>query len=186
MDNLPGLLLIQAGLIFLHAFFAAAEIAVISLNHAKLKKLQESGDRTAGRLLAMAEEPSGFLSTIQIGITLAGFLGSAFAAENFSDPLTHWIYDILGIQVLSPAALNTVSVIFITLILSYFTLIFGELVPKRAAMQKPYEIARFSCRIVAAIAFLAKPVIAFLAFSTNLVLRLLGMKTEAEEASHDD
>ena len=115
----------------------------------------------------MAEEPSGFLSTIQIGITLAGFLGSAFAAENFSDPLTHWIYDILEIQVLSPAALNTVSVIFITLILSYFTLIFGELVPKRAAMQKPYEIARFSCRIVAAIAFLAKPVIAFLAFSTN-------------------
>lgn len=181
MDNLPGLLLIQAGLIFLNAFFAAAEIAVISLNHTKLKKLQESGDRTAGRLLSMAEEPSGFLSTIQIGITLAGFLGSAFAAENFSEPLTHWMYDILGFRILPLAALNTLSVIFITLILSYFTLIFGELVPKRIAMQKPYEVARFSCRIVSAIAFLAKPVITFLAFSTNLVLRLLGMKAEAEE-----
>ncbi len=181
MDNLPGLLLIQAGLIFLNAFFAATEIAVISLNHTKLKKLQESGDRTAGRLLSMAEEPSGFLSTIQIGITLAGFLGSAFAAENFSEPLTHWMYDILGFRILPLAALNTLSVIFITLILSYFTLIFGELVPKRIAMQKPYEVARFSCRIVSAIAFLAKPVITFLAFSTNLVLRLLGMKAEAEE-----
>ena len=86
MDNLPGLLLIQAGLIFLNAFFAAAEIAVISLNHAKLKKLQESGDRTAGRLLAMAEEPSGFLSTIQIGITLAGFWAAPLQPRIFRIP----------------------------------------------------------------------------------------------------
>lgn len=181
MDNLPGLLLIQAGLILLNAFFAATEIAVISLNTAKLKKQQEAGDRMAGRLLKMAEEPAGFLSTIQIGITLAGFLGSAFAADNFSDPLTDWIYTGLGFQALSPAVLNTVSVILITLILSYFTLIFGELVPKRIAMQKSYAVAKFSCSVVTAIAFLARPVIAFLAFSTNLVLRLLGMKTEAEE-----
>ena len=181
MDNLPGLLLIQAGLILLNAFFAATEIAVISLNTAKLKKLQEAGDRMAGRLLKMAEEPAGFLSTIQIGITLAGFLGSAFAADNFSDPLTEWIYSGLGFQTLSPAVLNTVSVILITLILSYFTLIFGELVPKRIAMQKSYAVAKFSCSVVSAIAFMARPVIAFLAFSTNLVLRLLGMKTEAEE-----
>lgn len=181
MGNLPGLLLIQAGLILLNAFFAATEIAVISLNTAKLKKLQEGGDRMAGRLLKMAEEPAGFLSTIQIGITLAGFLGSAFAAENFSEPLTDWIYSGLGFQLLSPSVLNTVSVIIITLILSYFTLIFGELVPKRIAMQKSYEVAKFSCAAVTAIAFLARPIIAFLAFSTNLVLRLLGMKTEAEE-----
>ena len=181
MDNLPGLLLIQAGLILLNAFFAATEIAVISLNTAKLKKQQEAGDRMAGRLLKMAEEPAGFLSTIQIGITLAGFLGSAFAADNFSDPLTEWKYSGLGFQTLSPAVLNTVSVILITLILSYFTLIFGELVPKRIAMQKSYAVAKFSCSVVSAIAFMARPVIAFLAFSTNLVLRLLGMKTEAEE-----
>ena len=181
MDNLHGLLLIQAGLILLNAFFAATEIAVISLNTAKLKKQQEAGDRMAGRLLKMAEEPAGFLSTIQIGITLAGFLGSAFAADNFSDPLTEWIYSGLGFQTLSPAVLNTVSVILITLILSYFTLIFGELVPKRIAMQKSYAVAKFSCSVVSAIAFMARPVIAFLAFSTNLVLRLLGMKTEAEE-----
>ena len=86
MDNLPGLLLIQAGLIFLNAFFAAAEIAVISLNHAKLKKLQESGDRTAGRLLAMAEEPSGFLSTIQIGIPWPVFWAAPLQPRIFRTP----------------------------------------------------------------------------------------------------
>jgi len=129
----------------------------------------------------MAEEPAGFLSTIQIGITLAGFLGSAFAAESFSGVLTAWLYDIVGIRVLSEKALGTVSVVLITVILSYFTLIFGELVPKRIAMQKPYAVARIASRPVAAIAFVMKPVIGFLAVSTNGVLRCLHMETEAKE-----
>ncbi len=181
MGELPQQLLIQAALILLNAFFASAEIAVISLNTAKLKKLQENGDKTAGKLLRLAEQPSGFLSTIQIGITLAGFLGSAFAAENFSDGLTRWICDDLGIAVLPERMVSTVSVIIITIILSYFTLILGELVPKRIAMQKPYEVAKIACGVVTAIAFLMRPVIAFLAFSTNTVLKCLHMKTEAEE-----
>lgn len=181
MGTLAGQLLVQAGLIFLNAFFAATEIAVLSLNTAKLRKLQEGGDKTAARLLKMAEEPSGFLSTIQIGITLAGFLGSAFAAENFSDSLTNWIYNGLSFRVIPMAALDMVSVIIITLILSYFTLILGELVPKRIAMQKPYEVARWSSGVVATVAFVVKPVISFLAFSTNVILKLLGMKTEASE-----
>ncbi len=157
MGELPQQLLIQAALILLNAFFASAEIAVISLNTAKLKKLQENGDKTAGKLLRLAEQPSGFLSTIQIGITLAGFLGSAFAAENFSDGLTRWICDDLGIAVLPERMVSTVSVIIITIILSYFTLILGELVPKRIAMQKPYEVAKIACGVVTAIAFLMRP-----------------------------
>lgn len=181
MGELPQQLMVQAALILLNAFFAATEIAVISLNTAKLRKMQETGDKTAGRLLRMAEEPAGFLSTIQIGITLAGFLGSAFAAENFSDGLTGWIYHGLGFQLLPEQMLDTVSVVIITIILSYFTLIFGELVPKRIAMQKPYEVAKIASGPVAGISFVMRPVIAFLALSTNAMLKLLHMKTEAEE-----
>lgn len=180
MGQIAGQLLVQAILIFLNAFFAATEIAVISLNTTKLRRLQENGDKTAIRLLKMAEEPAGFLSTIQIGITLAGFLGSAFAAENFSDILTDWLYNGLSFQAVPMSVLNTVSVIIITIILSYFTLILGELVPKRIAMQKPYEVAKLASGVVSCVAFVMRPVIAFLAFSTNVILKMMGMKTEAE------
>ena len=181
MNKLPEQLLLQALLIFFNAFFAMTEIALISLSTAKLKKMAEGGDRTAGRLLKMVEEPSGFLSTIQIGITLAGFLGSAFAAENFSEYLVNWIYVDLGVTVLPVSVLNTLSVIVITIILSYFTLIFGELVPKRIAMQKPMEVARISCPVVSFVAVVMKPVVWFLSVSTNLVLKALRLKTESEE-----
>ena len=181
MDSIPQQLLVQVILILLNALFAATEIAVLSLNGTKLKKLKEKGDKTADKLLKLVEEPSGFLSTIQIGITLAGFLGSAFAAEGFSDPLVHWLYDDLGFTTFSLGTLNTLAVIVITIILSYFTLIFGELVPKRIAMQKSYEVAKLSCGIVRAVAFVMRPVVAFLSFSTNAILRLLHLKTEAEE-----
>ena len=145
MDSIPRQLLLQVVLILINAFFAATEIAVISLNGTKLEKKIEEGDHTAEKLLKLVEEPSGFLSTIQIGITLAGFLGSAFAAENFSGLLADWLWNDLGFQVLPLYVLNTVSLILITIILSYFTLVFGELVPKRIAMQKPYEVAKLSC-----------------------------------------
>lgn len=181
MDSIPQQLLVQVILILLNALFAATEIAVLSLNGTKLKKLKEKGDKTADKLLKLVEEPSGFLSTIQIGITLAGFLGSAFAAEGFSDPLVHWLYDDLGFTTFSLGTLNTLAVIVITIILSYFTLIFGELVPKRIAMQKSYEVAKLSCGIVRTVAFVMRPVVAFLSFSTNAILRLLHLKTEAEE-----
>ena len=181
MGELPQQLLIQVILILLNAFFAATEIAVISLNTAKLKKQQEAGDKMAGKLLKMAEEPSDFLSTIQIGITLAGFLGSAFAADNFSDGLTKLICEDLGVTMVPERAVATASLVIITIILSYFTLIFGELVPKRIAMQKSYEVAKIACGVVTAVAFVMRPVIAFLAFSTNLVLKCLHMKVEAEE-----
>lgn len=183
MDTIPQQILLQLILIFLNAFFAATEIAVISLNGAKLRKEAEEGNKKSTRLLKMVEEPSGFLSTIQIGITLAGFLGSAFAADNFSGYLVNWVYDDLGYRGMSQETLNTISVIVITIILSYVTLILGELVPKRIAMQKPYEIAKFTSGVVSAVATVMKPVIIFLSLSTNAVLKLLRMKTETEEES---
>ena len=181
MSSIPQQLLIQALLIALNAFFAATEMAVVSLNATKLRKMVEDGDTKAEKLLKLVENPSGFLSTIQIGITLAGFLGSAFAADAFSEYLVTWIYDDLGFTALPLSVLNTLSVIVITVILSYFTLIFGELVPKRIALQKPLEMAKFSCGVVSGLASIMRPVIWFLSFSTNTVLKLLRLKTEAEE-----
>lgn len=181
MSSIARQLLIQAILIALNAFFAATEIAVVSLNATKLRKMAEEGDTKAVKLLKLVENPSGFLSTIQIGITLAGFLGSAFAADAFSDSLVTWVYEGLGFTALPLNVLNTLSVIVITLILSYFTLIFGELVPKRVAMQKSLEMAKFSCGVVSALASIMRPVIWFLSFSTNTVLKLLRLKVEAEE-----
>ncbi len=174
-------LLLQAVLIFFNAFFAMTEIAVISLNPAKLRRMAEEGDGKAARLLKMVETPAGFLSTIQIGITLAGFLGSAFAADSFSEYLVNWVYEDLGFTALPPAVLDALAVVVITIILSYFTLILGELVPKRVAMQKPMQVARFTCGVVYGLSVVMRPVIWFLSVSTNAVLRLLHMKTEAEE-----
>src|SRR5699024_841150 len=144
MDSIPSQLLLQIILILLNAFFAATEIAVLSLNKTQLEKKDEGGEKTAKRLLILLQEPSGFLSTIQIGITLAGFLGSAFAADNFSEYLVQWVSQDLGITSIPLNVLDTLSVIVITIILSYFTLILGELVPKRIAMQKPYEVSKIS------------------------------------------
>lgn len=174
-------LLLQAFLILLNAFFAMTEIAVVSLNTAKLRKLEEDGDKAAPRLIRLVEEPTAFLSTIQVGITLAGFLGSAFAADSFASMLVNWIYNDLAFKSISINVLNTLSVVVITIILSYFTLVFGELVPKRIAMQRPMEVARLSSRVVAALSVVMRPVIWFLSFSTNAVLRLLRMKVENEE-----
>lgn len=179
--DIPLQLLLQVVLILLNAFFASAEIAIISLNKTKLEKLSEEGDRSAKRLLKLTEAPANFLSTIQIGITLAGFLGSAFAADNFASLLANWVYNDLKWQAISYSVINTFSVILITIILSYFTLVFGELVPKRIAMQKPYKVAKFASKIISAIAIIMKPVIWFLSFSTNLILKIFRYKTEAEE-----
>ena len=179
MQTIVFQLLVQVILILINAFFAATEIAVISLNANKLRKLEEEGDKMAPKLLHMVEDSSSFLSTIQIAITLSGFLGAAFAGDAFAEYLTTWLLS-LGVGI--PASvLNTISLVVVTVILSYFTLIFGELVPKRIAMQKSMEMARLSCRVVTAIATIAKPVVKLLALSTNGMLRLLRMKVDVEE-----
>lgn len=176
-----GLLLIQIVLIMVNAFFAAAEIAIISLSENKLRKQAEDGDKKAGVMLKMVLSPSGFLSTIQIAITLAGFLGSAFAADNFSDMIVAWLVDDLHFAILPRATLNTISVVIITLILSFFTLVFGELVPKRIAMKKTEVVARFVAGPVHVMSKVFRPVIFVLSKSVNGVLRLFKIDPKADE-----
>ncbi len=127
-------IILQIILIALNAFFAATEIAVISLNEKKVRALAEDGNKKAVKMLKIIEEPTKFLSTIQIGITLAGFLGSAFAADNFAERLSAVIANTFNLSADNTKIVNTVAVVVITLILSYFTLIFGESVPNRIAM----------------------------------------------------
>ena len=148
-------------------------MAVVSLNTAKLHKLEEEGNPHAVKLLKLVADPSGFLSTIQIGITLAGYLGSALASENFAGYFVHWIYYDLHFTLWPENVLTGIAIVLITMILAFFTLIFGELVPKRIAMQKSFEWSKAAYGVVSGIAFLMRPVIALLSLSTNLVLRLL-------------
>lgn len=174
-------LLLQLILILLNAFFAATEIAVISLNEKKVKSKAEDGDKKAAKMLRMIEEPTKFLSTIQIGITLAGFLGSAFAADNFAERLSGVLINVLDIPSSYINVVNTASVIIITLILSFFTLVLGELVPKRVAMKYKEKLAEYVCGFISAIAVILRPIIWLLTVSTNGVLRLFGINPNEKE-----
>lgn len=178
-SSLIFLLLLQAVLIFLNAVFASAEIAVLSINETKLERMAQEGNNRAKRLFRLTREPARFLATIQVAITLSGFLGSAFAADNFSEPLVDWILS-LGVNI-PRATLDAAAVIVITLVLSYFTLIFGELVPKRIAMKKPEQLAMGISGLVSGISVVFKPIVSFLSISTNLVLRLCGIDPNEEE-----
>ncbi|MBR3794631.1 MAG: HlyC/CorC family transporter [Clostridia bacterium] len=167
------LLLFQVFLIALNAIFACAEIAVLSINETKLERMAEQGDKRAKRLFRLTREPAKFLATIQVAITLSGFLGSAFAAENFSEPLVEWVVS-LGVTI-PRATLDAIAVVLITLILSYFTLIFGELVPKRVAMKRAEQLGLSISGLISGISVMFKPIVWFLSVSTNAVLRLLGI-----------
>lgn len=172
-DGLPGQLLLQAVLILLNAIFASAEIAVISLNDIALKQSADLGNKKAVRLVKLTEQPSRFLATIQIGITMAGFLGSAFAADNFSDYLVNLAVN-AGVG-LSPKVLNTISVIVITLLLAFITLVLGELVPKRIAMKKSETLAMALSGFIYFISKIAGPIVSLLTSTTNVLLRLFGI-----------
>lgn len=174
-------LLLQLILILINAFFAATEIAVISLNEKKVKARAEDGDKKAGKMLKMIEDPTQFLSTIQVGITLAGFLGSAFAADNFAERLTGFIVKTFNVSATQVDLIETVSVVVITLILSYFTLVLGELVPKRVAQQHKEKLAEIVCGLISGLSAILKPIIWFLTVSTNGVLRLFGVDPHAKE-----
>ena len=184
---LPQILLLVI-LILLNAFFAASEMALVSLSEGKMRKLAEEGDKKAAKLLKLIQQPDNFLSTIQIGITLAGFLASAFAADSFAERLVRWLVDDCGVTQLPESTLNAISVVVITLILSYFTLVIGELVPKRLALKKAEGVARATCGVVSALSGLFRPLIWLLSKSTNAVLRLLGIdpKEVEEEVSEDE
>lgn len=184
MDTVIWQLLLQLILIALNAIFACAEIAVISINDIKLQQLEAQGDKRAGRLLKLTEQPAKFLATIQVAITLSGFLGSAFAADNFSDLLVKLL---LRLNVPIPeATLDSISVIVITLILSFLTLVLGELVPKRIAMQKAEKLGLAMANMISFFAKLFAPIVWLLTASTNGVLRLFGIDPNAEEEENSE
>lgn len=178
-NSIIFMILLQIVLIALNAVFACAEIAVISMNDNKLAKMAADGDKRAIRLAHLTSQPARFLATIQVAITLSGFLGSAFAAENFSGVLVDWLIG-LGIPI-PESVLDSIAVVFITIILSYFTLVFGELVPKQVAMRKAEPLALAMSGLISTIAKIFAPIVSFLTFSTNSILRLLGIDPDAEE-----
>lgn len=165
-------------LITLNAFFASAEMAFVSLNDAKIEKEAKGGNKKAKQIHKMLQEPSKFLATIQIGITLAGFLSSAFASESFADELAPILNNLIPIGL---ATWNTISIVLITIILSYFTLVFGELVPKRFAMKNCEKVAYASVGVIKAISLVTAPFVRFLTFSTNFVSKLFGVSAQDEE-----
>ena len=187
-SNIFLMILLQILLIALNAVFAAAEIAVLSVNENKLNKLAEDGNRRARRLLKLTKQPAKFLATIQVAITLAGFLGSAFAADNFAGPIVNALMKKGADAYVSESTMNTIAVVVITLILSYVTLIFGELVPKRVAMRKSESLALGISGMLRAVGALFAPLVWLLTKSTNGVLRLMGIDpTQADEqASEED
>lgn len=173
-DPLLWPILLQIVLIALNAVFACAEIAVISVNDTKLEKLAET-DKRARTLAKLTVVPAKFLATIQVAITLSGFLGSAFAADNFAPYL---------VEALKSVGINmhpSVAVILITVILSYVTLIFGELVPKRLAMKNAEKLALGMAKMLYFVSVIFAPLVWLLTVSTNGVLRLLGVDPNAEE-----
>src|SRR5690554_627758 len=167
-------------LIIINGILASSEISLISLKKVKLRNKIESGDKKAKLLLEMKQNPSDFLSTIQIGITLAGLLSGAFAADTLAKPLIKWL-STFTIPQTWLSFIDIFMVFLITIILTYFMLVFGELVPKRLAMRNPYKI---SSRFVSPIIFLSvvtKPLVRLLSISTNSVLRFLGIEPTQDE-----
>lgn len=170
----------------INAVFASAEIAIVSMNDVKLEKLARNGNKKAKRLVKLTSKPASFLATIQVAITLSGFLGSAFAADNFSEILVDLILK-TGVTI-SRSTLDTIAVIVITMILSYLTLVFGELVPKRIAMRKTENLALSVSGLISVISKIFAPLVWLLTVSTNIVLRCLGIDPNAqdEEVSEEE
>ena len=168
------LLIIQVILIALNAVFASAEIAVLSVSETKLDLLAEQGNKKAKRLSRLTREPAKFLATIQVAITLSGFLGSAFAGDYLSELLAMWLYR-HGFSAIPLETLNNIGLVLITILLSYFSLIFGELVPKRIAMKKAEQLSLNLSGLIGFVSTVFKPFVWLLTVSTNTVLRLCGI-----------
>lgn len=186
-DPIGSQFIIQLLLILINAFFAATETAVVSMNENRIRRQADDGDKTAAQLLKMVENPTNFLSTIQVCITLSGFLASAFAADSFATILSTALWN-AGVTIFSVSALNTICVIFITLVLSYFMIVLGELVPKRIALQDPEKFARFACKTIDVVSKAFKPLVWLLTVSTNGVLRLfhINPNSTADEVTEEE
>ncbi len=181
-------IILQFLLIALNAIFASAEIAIVSMNEAKLNSLTAKGGKNAKKarkLAKLTEDPARFLSTIQVAITLAGFLGSAFAADMFAEPIAAALAKGLGISLSVTAP---VCVILITLILAFFNIVLGELVPKRIAMNNAEKVAKKLTGILGFVSVAFKPIVSLLSLSTNGILRLFGISPDdkGEEVTEED
>lgn len=171
-SNLISQFILIAVLTLLNAFFASAEMAIVSLNRNKIKMLADEGNQKAQLLMELLDEPNKFLSTVQVGITLAGFFSSASAATGISQ--------VVGVQLqgLGIPYAQQISLVIITMILSYFTLVFGELFPKRIALKKSETIAMFSVKPILFISKLTKPFVKLLSLSTNFLIKIFGMSSD--------
>lgn len=176
MSAIPSLILLVV-LLSLNAYFAMSEIAILSINSKKIERMAEEGNKSASLLLRITDDPSDFLSTIQIGITLANLLSSAVAAENFTVYFDQW----LSFLPINPSLLHCIVLVLLTLLLAYVTLIFGELTPKRIAMKSPDELALKVVKVLWVLYKICRPFIRLLTASVNLVLRLLHINPHDEE-----
>ncbi len=185
MDTDVGSIILQIvilfALIFVNAFFAMSEMAVVTLNDNKIDKMAEQGNKKAKQIKKLTENTSSFLSTIQIGVTLAGFLTSATAAQSFAGMLTDAIAKTPVVNVIPIGIVSGFSTVLITLIMSYFSLVLGELVPKKIAMNNPEKMSFMAAPILVFVAKVTKPLVKFLSLSTNAVLRLMGIDPHADE-----
>ena len=185
MGTDPGSIIIKIvtlfALIFVNAFFSMSEMAIVTLNDNKIDKQASEGNKKAKQIQKLTENTSSFLSTIQIGVTLAGFLTSATAAQSFAEMLSNVIAKTSIVNVIPVGVISGFSTVVITLIMSYFSLVFGELVPKKIAMNKPEKMAFMAAPILVFVAKVTRPVVKFLALSTNGVLRLIGIDPHADE-----
>lgn len=185
MDADPATVILRLLLLFvlimINAFFAMSEIAIISLNDTKLEKMAENGNKKAKQVLKLTKDSSNFLSTIQIGVTLAGFLTSAAASQTFAAALSEKLMDTAVASYISKGVITALSTILITVIMSYFSLVLGELVPKKIAMHNPEKVSFAAVPVLLFVNKVFKPFVKLLSVSTNGVVRLFGIDPNADE-----
>jgi putative hemolysin len=175
-----GSIILLIVLIFINGILSSSEIAYLSIDKFDLKEKKKT-NKQAKKISKMLENEGSFLSTIQVGITLAGFLSSAFASDTFATYLIE-----KGVTIINPDVTRSILVVIITIILSYFTLVFGELVPKKIGRSNPYKVASLTVDLLRIISFIFYPLIKFLTFSTNVVCKLFRIKEKEDSLSEED
>lgn len=185
MDADPASIIFKLIILFLlimvNAFFAMSEIAIISLNDNKIEKMAEEGNKKAAQVLKLTKDSSGFLSTIQIGVTLAGFLTSATASQSFADMITERLARTSVVSVIPLGVISALSTVLITVIMSYFSLVLGELTPKKIAMHAPEKVSFTVVPVLLFVNKTARPFVKLLSASTNGIVRIFGIDPNADE-----
>lgn len=174
-------ILILVILILLNGVLSASELAFLSIEKFELDKMIRKRKKNAKKIRKILEDPSNFLSTIQVGITLAGFLSSAFAASTFVDKIMK-----TGFVIINPNFTSGFLMVVITIVLSYFTLVFGELVPKKIALSNPFKVASFSVNLINVMQVIFFPLIKLLSLSTNLICKILKIEEKEEDFTEED